>query len=123
MIFLKPFLALLQIRETTFANREGRIHDLRDSTKHLENFPQSVVTRPLHKYVLFDLDMGGSTNIEMGLMVAAVVAKLANRTLVLPPPEPWYMKDYAPNSFLGALDGTDGGETCSNYIKLHVGLF
>jgi hypothetical protein len=60
-------------------------------------------------YVLFDYDMGGTSNIQMGVMQASVVSKLLGRTLVLPPPEPWYMKDYAPNSFLGNLDEHDGG--------------
>jgi hypothetical protein len=69
------------------------------------------------QYVFFDLDMGGSTNILFGLVQAAIVAKLLGRTLVLPPPEPWYLKDYGVGTISGLLDEAEGKYKSSSKLR------
>jgi hypothetical protein len=68
------------------------------------------------QYVFFDLDMGGSTNILFAMVQAAVVAKLLGRTLIIPPPQPWYLKDYGAGTTSGILDEAEG-----KYVEAQIG--
>ena len=63
-----------------------------------------------HRYVSFDVDRGGLNNIRLVLEYVAVIAAITGRTLVLPPPQPWYLINNGPQH-LGKQEGvTDIGE-------------
>lgn len=57
-----------------------------------------------HRYVSFDVDQGGLNNIRLVFEYAAVVAAITGRTLVLPPPRPWYLINNGPRH-RGANEG------------------
>ena len=52
-------------------------------------------TRP-HRYLTFDIDIGGLNNIRLAFEYAVVLAAVTGRTLVIPPPESWYLINHGP---------------------------
>ena len=48
------------------------------------------------KYLAFDVDIGGLNNIRMAFEYVVVLAAISGRTLVLPPPQPWYLINRGP---------------------------
>ena len=57
-----------------------------------------------HRYVSFDIDQGGLNNIRLVFEYVAVIAAITGRTLVLPPPQPWYLINNGPQH-LGKNEG------------------
>ena len=53
---------------------------------------------PLHRnrYITFDVDLGGLSNIRLVFEYVAIIAAITGRTLVLPPPQPWYLINFGP---------------------------
>ncbi len=56
------------------------------------------------KYLAFDADMGGFNNILMNFEIMVVLAALTGRTLVLPPPRPFYLLGAAPRLLTDFFD-------------------
>lgn len=50
-----------------------------------------------NKYLLFELDHGGTTNIIIALKFIIYVCYITNRTLIIPPPQSIYHYDWGPN--------------------------
>ena len=57
-------------------------------------------------FITFELDQGGLNNIRMAFEYVVVIAAITGRTLVRPPPQPWYLLDYGPMH-----QGVKGGVT------------
>ena len=56
------------------------------------------------KCLAFQADLGGFNNILMNFEIMVVLAALTGRTLILPPPEPFYLLGDAPRSLLDFFD-------------------
>jgi len=69
-----------------------------------------------HRYLTFDIDQGGLNNIRIAFEYAVVIAAITGRTLVIPPPRPWYLIN------IGPIDGGQpGGETyLGDVFDLHA---
>lgn len=50
-----------------------------------------------NKYLLFELDHGGTTNIIIALKFIIYLCYITNRTLIIPPPQSIYHYDWGPN--------------------------
>jgi hypothetical protein len=63
----------------------------------MQYWHRPLVTQPFSpQYLTFDIDCGGFNNIRMGFEFAVLLAFITRRTLVLPPPTPWYLIDFGP---------------------------
>ncbi len=56
------------------------------------------------RYLAFDADLGGFNNIVMHFEIMVTLAWLTGRTLVLPPPRPFYLLGPEPRSLLDFFD-------------------
>mmetsp|Transcript_31391 Transcript_31391/g.55220 ORF Transcript_31391/g.55220 Transcript_31391/m.55220 type:complete len:532 (-) Transcript_31391:347-1942(-) len=80
---------------------ENKPHDLNIVTNRLRywswgNDLQDITGEPPRKYIIFKRDCGGFNNIRMAFEVFVTIAYLTKRTLVIPPPEGWYLIDSGP---------------------------
>lgn len=57
------------------------------------------------KFITFDVDIGGFNNIRMQFEYLLCIAAVTGRTLVLPPPAPWYLINWGPIQREGDIDG------------------
>jgi len=62
------------------------------------------LSKPQH-YITFDVDIGGFNNIRMQFEYVVIMAAITGRTLVLPPPSPWYLINFGPIQREGDVDG------------------
>ena len=57
-------------------------------------------------YITFEPDRGGFNNIRMAFEYVVCIAAVTGRTVVLPPPEPWYLVNWGPLEREGSKDGS-----------------
>lgn len=50
-----------------------------------------------HRYITFDVDQGGLNNIRLVFEYVAVIAAITGRSIVIPPPQPWYLLNNGPS--------------------------
>jgi hypothetical protein len=99
----------------------------RDEEDLFSGFISSVAPLASDKYICFDVDIGGFNNIRMQFEYVVVLAAITGRTLVLPPPAPWYLINWGPIQREGDIDGVcDYGEffdipTLKKYVKVQAG--
>lgn len=98
-------ISLRHITPTTMApgpTLDGVSRDYNMVLSHLQYWLSAgykvseLAKAPTDKYVTFNTDCGGFNNIRMGFEHAIVMAWTTGRTLVLPPPRPWYLIDHGP---------------------------
>ncbi|GAB5356578.1 hypothetical protein AAMO2058_000301900 [Amorphochlora amoebiformis] len=76
---------------------ENPIKDPKEVLKRISYFGEGgVAKQSTDKYITFLKDCGGFNNIRMGFEYAVLMAWVTGRTLVLPPPEGWYLIDFGP---------------------------
>lgn len=90
--------------------------------KYYDRFPLSAVAqhdaRADARYVTFNNDCGGWNNIRMGFEHAIAIAWATNRTLVLPPPTPFYLIDFGPTAFKSLPGEYQGHSSLGEFFNL-----
>lgn len=72
------------------------------------------------KYLLFDTDCGGFNNIRIAFELFLILAWITDRTFVLPPPQPWYLLDYGPQTRMKGSAGQKGTDYAEFFDIPHL---
>ncbi len=70
-----------------------------------DSFHSVFPTSKTQRFICFDVDIGGFNNIRMQFEYVVIMAAITGRTLVLPPPSPWYLINWGPIQREGDIDG------------------
>lgn len=91
IFFVCAFFFILQVRRDYFT-----VSDCDTLHRKTSQLPSQLP--PTQRFIVFEIDCGGFNNIRMQLEVLVGLAKLTNRTLILPPKTKWYL--LGPQEFL-----------------------
>jgi len=76
--------------------------------KHFRLPRKNRIANSEQKYLLFDNDCGGFNNIRIAFEMFIILAWITDRTLVIPPPQGWYLLDFGPQTRMKGSAGERG---------------